>query len=177
MLKEKVDTEFCGLSDEEKKLIEEKEEDIVIDFIIKFYGYENIYEIFNDYGLIAILEVLGEHLLFIKEQHTKIMNKYEEQRFHTTDYVIRDFIDCLNDIFFSLQLDVENISPKFFERIKTLSIPKENCKCLINDVFDEFIDMLSRKDVEEKAEIMKLFSQSREGAEDQGDKDTQKDNG
>ena len=47
-----------------------------------------IYEIFNDYGLIAILEVLREHLPFIKEQEIKIMNKYEEQRSHTTDYVI-----------------------------------------------------------------------------------------
>lgn len=98
MVKEKVDTEFCGLSDEEKKLIEEKEEDISLDFSIKYYGYENIYEIFNDYGLIAILEVLREHLPFIKEQEIKIMNKYEEQCSHTTDYVIRDFIDCLNDV-------------------------------------------------------------------------------
>ena len=43
MVKEKVDTEFCGLSDEEKKLIKEKEEDILLDFSIKYYGYENIY--------------------------------------------------------------------------------------------------------------------------------------
>lgn len=164
MLKEKVDTEFCGLSDEEKKLIEEKEEDIALDFAIKFYGYENIYEIFNDYGVVAILEVLGEHLPFIKEQKAKIMIKYEEGRFHTTDYVIRDFIDYLNDVFFSLTLDVENISPKFFERIKI--IPPGNYKCLILDVFDKFIDMLQGKDPEEKVEIMKLFSQSREGVED-----------
>lgn len=171
MLKEKIETEFCGLSDEEKKLIEEKEEDISLDFIVKYYGYENAYEIFNDFGLIAILEVLGAHLPFIKEQQVKIMNKYEKQRFHTTDYVIRDFLDDINDIFFSLHLDVENINSKFFERIKDL--PKENYKCLVNDVFDEYIDMLSQKDVDGKVEIMKLFSQSR----GQDDKDSQKDKG
>lgn len=175
MLKEKVDTEFCGLSDEEKKLIEEKEDDIALDFFIKYNDYENIYEVFNDYGLIAILEVLGAHLPFIKEQQIKIMNKYEEQRFHTTDYVIRDFLDYLNDIFFSFQIDVENINPKFFERIKDL--PKEKYKSLVFDVFGMFIDMLCEKDTDEKVEIMKLFSQSREGAEDQGDKDVQKDKG
>lgn len=173
MLKEKIDTEFCGLSDEEKKLIKEKEEDILLDFSIKYYGYENIYEIFNDYGLIAILEVLREHLPFIKEQETKIMNKYEEQRSHTTDYVIRDFIDCLNDVFFSLQIDVENINSKFFERIKIL--PKENYKSLVYDVFGMFIDMLCEKDTEEKVKIMKLFSQNKKEVEDQSDKDIQKD--
>lgn len=173
MVKEKVDTEFCGLSDEEKKLIKEKEEDILLDLAIKYFGYENIYEVFNDYGLIAILEVLREHLPFIKEQETKIMNKYEEQRFHTTDYVIRDFIDYLNDVFFSLQIDVENINSKFFERIKNL--PKESYKSLVYNVFGMFINMLCEKDTEEKVEIMKLFSQNREGVEDQGDKDIQKD--
>lgn len=157
MLKEKIETEFCGLSDEEKKLIEEKEEDILLDFAIKYYGYENIYEIFNEYGLIAILEVLGAHLPFIKEQQVKIMSKYEEQRFHTIDFTIRDFLDYINNIFFSLQIDVENINSKFFERIKEL--PKENYKRIVYDVFGMFIDMLCEKDVEEKVEIMKLLSQ------------------
>lgn len=161
MLKEKVVTEFCGLSDEEKKLIEEKEEDIVIDFIIKFYGYENIYEIFNNFDLIAILEVLGTHLPFIKEQQVKIMNKYEEQRFYTKNYVIRDFLDDINDIFHSFQTDVENINPKFFERIKELSLPTESYKYIIYDVFSKFINVLSLKNTEEKIEIMKLFSQNK----------------
>lgn len=166
MLKEKVDTEFCGLSDEEKKLIEEKEEDIKLDFDIRYNGYENIYEVFNDYGLSAILEILEEHLPFIKEQKAKIMNKYEED-----ECVIQEFLSDINDVFFSLPMDVENINPKFFERIKTLSMPAEIYKCLIDDVFDALIYKLSLKDTEEKVEIMKLFSQSMKEVEDQSDKD------
>lgn len=165
MLKEKVDTEFCGLSDEEKKLIEEKEEDIKLDFDIRYNGYENIYEVFNDYGLSAILEILEEHLPFIKEQKAKILLKYEED-----ESVTQEFLSAINDVFFSLPMDVENINPKFFERIKTLSMPTEIYKCLINDVFDALVYVLSQKDVEEKVEIIKLL-QNRKKVEDQSDKD------
>jgi hypothetical protein len=159
MVKEKMKKQFCGLSNEEKALIKEKKDDIKLDLSIKCFGYPDIYEIYCEDGLEPILDVLEEHLPFIKEQKELMLEIYEETDGEIDDTELDDFVNDLYNIIGSLEIDASKINPKIFERAKVLTNDDEDYYSFFDELFENFVDMLYNKSIEQKIEILKIYSQ------------------
>ena len=159
MVKEKMKKQFCGLSNEEKKLIKEKKDDIKLDLSIKCFGYPDVYEIYYEDGLESILDVLEEHLPFIKEQKELMLEMYEETDGEIEDTELEDFVNDLYNIIGDITIDEKEINPKIFERAKVLTNDIEDYYSLFDELFDNFVDMLCNKSIEQKIEILKIYSQ------------------